>query len=75
VSVQAGIDLYSRPRENCGPWTEFELGYPSAEEPRLLKYLEVGSKDPLKSVYPYVPIEVVREVIAAHGGTDVDWEH
>jgi hypothetical protein len=75
VSVQAGINMYSSPDENCGPWTEFELGYPSAEEPRLLKYLQVESKDPLKSVYPYVPIEVVREVIAAHGGTDVDWEH
>jgi hypothetical protein len=74
VSVQAGRQKYCSPASEYGPWSEFELGFPNREEPRLLKYIETGSENPLRAVYPYVPVVVVREVIAAHGGTEIDWE-
>lgn len=71
MSVQASERHYSTPRDNKGPWTHFEVGFPTQREPLLLPYLEpslLSGPDPEKSVYPYVPADIVDKVIFLHGG-------
>jgi len=46
-----------------------ELGYPSEKIEEWMKYCE-DEKNPLDTVYGYVPIETVQEVIKKHGGID-----
>ena len=71
-SVQAGEGLYSDPRRNHGPYTEVEIGYPSREFAELLPYAE-DPEDPTSTIYGYVPVEVLEEVIAACGGVNWTW--
>lgn len=44
-----------------------ELGYPSMEDELINEYAEDDS-DYTKTVYGYVPIEIVEELINKHGG-------
>ena len=69
MSVQANFGSYCKPRNNEGPYSEVEVGYPSKADPMLLPYMEMGGNDnPTDTVYPYVPVEVVEQVIQIHGG-------
>lgn len=69
VSVQASCFHYSTPRLDhpAEGWVEYELGFPSNNDPIIAKYEEqyegAGS-----GVYPYAPAQVVIDLIAAHGG-------
>ncbi|MDQ3273766.1 MAG: hypothetical protein M3Q39_01720 [Actinomycetota bacterium] len=69
LSVQAGEGLYSTPRDNDGPWTHVEVGYPNPPPNQDLwgQYSEDAGGG---GVYAYVPIELVVYYIAAHGGTE-----
>jgi len=67
MSVQAREYVYCRPRNDEGPWTAFEVGYPSEGEPLLMEYAEDADR-PTDTVYGYVPIEVIERVIEKHGG-------
>ena len=69
LSVQATHGAYCYPRENLGPWYEVEVGFPSAEPELIMKYAEQPEK-PTETVYGYVPIQLVAELIALHGGPD-----
>lgn len=62
ISVQASRNHYCEPRENDGPWTHVECGFPSEAVPTIEDY-----KDG-ESVFAGVPIELVEELIASHGG-------
>ena len=64
MSVQASSMHYCTPRDNVGPWTHVEIGYPSRVIPELAQYGEQG----YSSVYAYVPIELVENIIEASGG-------
>ncbi len=69
ISVQASSYHYSMPRDDQGPYTHIELGYPSQGTKipdSLLGYAESDSI--YKTVYPYVPSSVVKELIDANGG-------
>jgi hypothetical protein len=71
VSIQANEGAYCTPRRcNAERYTEVELGYPSEPEELIMNWMEVYGEnpDPLDSVYPYVPVSVVINVIAKHGG-------
>lgn len=70
VSVQAGALLYSRPRDDYGPWTLVEVGYPSERpEPwHVWKLLAEDPDRPTGTVYGYVPLRLVEELIERHGG-------
>ena len=74
MSVQAGESLYSSPRVVADEYVEVEVGYPSEQEVLLEKYAEGASFDEeieyTNTVYPYMPVEVVDEVIEKHGGID-----
>jgi hypothetical protein len=66
-SVQASTTHYCEPRSNVGPWNAVEVGFPNAEEELLLPYAE-DPEHPTETVYAYVPVGVVEEVIKKHGG-------
>ena len=69
MSVQAGDGLYCEPRVNLesGEYAACEVGYPSQKEELLMPYIE-DPTEPTKAVYPYVPVEVIEQVIEKHGG-------
>ena len=67
MSVQASEYHYCIPRNNDGPWTHVEVGFPSDREELLMPYAE-DSEHPTETVYAYVPVEVVEKVIEKHGG-------
>ena len=75
MSVQAGRMYYSSPREDLADeYTAFEIGYPSYRESLLDEYCEVDpdmvqfDEDNFEAVYPFVPTEVIQQVIDKHGG-------
>lgn len=68
VSIQASTSHYCVPRTDKGPYTALELGFPSfVPSAALLAYAE-DPEIPIDTVYPYVPVELVEQEIAAHGG-------
>ena len=67
ISVQANHGAYCSPRTNIGPWYEVECGFPSDVPAEIMHYAE-QPENPTGTVYGYVPIELVEELIAAHGG-------
>ena len=70
ISVQASKFHYCRPRLD-GPQDDeaVELGYPSDEDELINDYAE--SDNYTKTVYGYVPIEVVERLIEKHGGIKI----
>ena len=67
VSVQAGDYSYCQPRNNDGPYTHFELGFPNMPDELIQVYAE-DPDQPTETVYPQVPLELVLALIAKHGG-------
>ena len=68
MSVQASEGHYCQPRENSAfPYSKVEIGFPDREVSELMPYAE-DSDRPTDTVYGYVPIEVVEDVIKQHGG-------
>ena len=68
MSVQAGENLSSIPRENFAErYEKVEIGYPSEKESLILEYAR-GANDPTDTIYAYVPVDIVTLVIAKHGG-------
>jgi hypothetical protein len=68
ISVQASSTHYCTPREDQTPWSAVECGYPSVIPPDTwMEYAEEWDS-PTGTVYGYVPVELVREFIADHGG-------
>ena len=69
MSVQGGYGMYSSPRENLitGDFYAVEIGFPSEEETLILEYAE-QPEIPTDTVYAYVPVEIVQQVIEKHGG-------
>ena len=78
MSVQAGESMYSSPRDVADNYEQAEVGFPSSPEPLITKYAEdweVEGDDDQRlcdTVYPYVPVELIDEVIHKHGGIDED---
>jgi len=80
MSVQASAYHYCSPRINDAEgYLEVEIGFPTEREPLIDEYaegfgllIEDGDKDYefdfTNAVYPYVPAEIVIEVIMKHGG-------
>jgi hypothetical protein len=66
LSVQAHARAYCKPKNDVGPYSEVEVGELSEDVPSLWVYEELTPN--LGSTHPYVPVDVVEAVIAAHGG-------
>jgi len=68
MSVQAHDGAYCEPRENAQKkYNLVEIGFPSEEEPLIMPWCEDDRK-PTDTVYAYVPVDVVTNVIVKHGG-------
>jgi len=78
MSVQCGQSLYSSPRDVAKQYREVEIGYPSVPEPLIAEYAEdweiEGDDDPrlCNTVYGFVPVKLVDQVLKKHGGIDED---
>lgn len=72
MSVQASEFHYCDPRDDCGPYTTAEVGYPSVKDPELEKFAEnpdaLIESGAVQTVYGYVPVDVIMDVIERHGG-------
>ncbi len=69
LSVQASSNHYCEPRSDFGPYTSFEIGFPSEKIDKIMGYAENPDK-PTSTVYAYVPSQVVMEVIKDNLGID-----
>lgn len=70
ISVQASKFHYCIPRlDGAQDYETVELGYPSHEDELINDYAE--DDDYTKTVYGYVPIEVVEKLIEKHGGIKI----
>ena len=74
MSVQVGYHLYSEPKKVAKRYSKVEVGYPSDHEPLIEKWAEnlfEDMPDFTDTVYPYVPVKVVNQVLKKHGGIDL----
>jgi len=68
ISVQGGTSgHYCTPRKMCNEYDRVELGFPSEADDLISGYAE-DKEDLTGTVYGYVPIEIVEELIKKHGG-------
>ena len=68
MSVQGSETAYCTPRINSAEeYTEVEVGFPNMVEELLLPYAEEPD-NPRGTVYPWVPAQVIVNVIAKHRG-------
>jgi len=68
VSVQTSQFHYCLPREDVGPWTHVELGFPSLPPPEYMMEFCEDPQTPTQTVYARVPVELVDMMIEEHGG-------
>lgn len=68
MSVQASKHHYCTPRDSAGPWTKVEVGFPTTKVESFMPYIDGADSDPTDTVYGYVPIRLVVQAIADHGG-------
>ena len=68
-SAQASSFHYCEPRNDVGPYTKVEIGFPSERGESFMPYIDgCENVDPTDTVYCRVPIQVVLDVIKANGG-------
>ena len=67
LSVQATHGAYCSPRTNIATWYSVEVGYPTKAPELIMDYAEDKEK-PTDTVYGYVPIGLVEQLIELHGG-------
>ena len=68
MSVQADEFTYCSPRVNgAETYTQVEIGFPSEYEELIIDWAE-NRDQPTETVYGYVPVSVVTNVLAKHGG-------
>ena len=72
LSVQASEHSYSSPRDNKGPYTKVEVGFPSETPPEAWKEFAEEWDKPTNTIYSYIPLTMVMLYIGAHGGIDRD---
>ena len=71
LSVQASSMHYCRPRDNDGPYSHVEVGFPSIAPPETWREYYDGNwtqENATESVYGYIPVELVHKYIESHGG-------
>ena len=68
ISIQASDCHYCTPRVNGDViYEEVELGYPNMED-ELIAYYAEDPDDLTGTVYGWVPIDIVNQLIEKHGG-------
>ena len=72
LSVQASEHSYSSPRDNKGPYTKVEVGFPSETPPEAWGEFVEDWNESTNTIYSYIPLTMVMLYIGAHGGIDRD---
>jgi len=72
LSVQASEYSHSSPRDNKGPYTKVEVGFPSETPPEAWKEFAEDWNEPTNTIYGRIPLTMVLLYIGAHGGIDRD---
>lgn len=72
LSVQAGENYHCDPKNDVGPYTKVEVGYPSVEPPLMWREFAENAEDPTGTIYSNLPIEYVSFYIGSHGGIDLE---
>ena len=67
ISIQGSSGHYCSPRKTQDWYNSLELGFPSEDEPLIFKYAE-SNHCYTDTVYGWVPVEIVQELINKHGG-------
>lgn len=69
VSIQASVFHYCTPRATVpySQYSAYELGYPSEGDDLIEEYAETPDRPP-RSIYAWVPREVVAQLVEKHGG-------
>ena len=70
-SVQGGSGHYCYPRKNVKEFIEMEIGYPNQVEDLISEFAD-DNYNLTETVYPYVDINIIQQVINKHGGIDID---
>ena len=69
LSIQANVFNKCEPkRDNVVAYTKVEIGFPSEEIDLLTPYKENPNASASKTVFPYVPVEIVQKIIKSAGG-------
>lgn len=68
VSIQASEFHYCQPRDNSGQYWEVELGFPTSHPGEEVAAFAEDENDLTGTVYGYVPIELVDDLLQSHGG-------
>jgi len=69
LSIQASFMHYCTPRDDYGPYSAVEVGFPSRKVEALMPYANDPGQ-PTKTVYGNVPVAVIEKVIDEAGGID-----
>ena len=70
ISIQGNSTAYCYPKEdNCQLYEHVELGYPSKYDDLIMEWIE-EEDSPCSTVYGYVPVKVVNQLIEKHGAYD-----
>lgn len=74
ISIQASRVHHCTPRsDEAEEYEAVELGFPSEKEDLILSYMEdLDGEEFTKTIYPYVPIEIVDKMLEKHGGIVVN---
>ena len=67
LSIQASQYHFCSPRNDEGPYTTVEIGFPSYRVEELMPYAE-DPIFPTNTVYARVPVETVLQIINSRGG-------
>jgi len=70
MSVQGSNGHYCHPRQTMNWYSEMEVGFPSEKEDLIIEYAECAD-EPTETVYGYVPVHIIQEVIDKHGGINI----
>lgn len=71
MSVQGSEGHYCSPRKTLDYYISMEIGFPSQKEDLIMEYTE-QHEQPTDTVYGWVPVGVIDDVIEKHGGIDED---
>lgn len=67
LSIQVSGTHYCTPRDNVGPWSTVEVGFPDRKIRELMPYAEDADGDPKNEAYGYVPITLLNKVLGRFG--------
>lgn len=74
LSIQASSMHYCTPRDDYGPYSAVEIGFPSRRVEALMPYAE-DPEQPTNTVYGNVPVSVIEKVIDEAGGFNMLLKH